>query len=110
MGGALPRLSPSIRPISGQEADQVVLEVVSKPPQGHEGEGEADEGLEQPRLALVTDEEASEVEEPGEGALHDPAPSIAAELSPVLVAVLSIAAVGNDEVDAALGHCLPQVA
>ena len=60
---------------------QNTLEAVSKPPQDDEGAGEADECLEEPRFAFVADEESTEVEEPGEGALDDPATSVAPVLA-----------------------------
>jgi hypothetical protein len=56
-----------------------------------------------------TDDQAAEVAEPGKGALDDPAPAIASELAPVLgLGPRAIAAVGTDQVKAAVGESLPQ--
>jgi hypothetical protein len=89
------------------------LEAISKPrqaPEGDEGAGEVEEGAEVLELPLVAHHQAAEVEEPGVGALDDPAAAVAAQLSAILKAVGAGAEVRGDEVDAPRLHGFPEVA
>lgn len=59
--------------------------------------------------AVISDHQAAEVSQPGEGALHGPAPSVSPECPTVLGRWLApILAVRGDQLDAPPGQLLPQ--
>jgi len=67
------------------------------------------EGMVNLQPAVVTNDQAAEVSQPGEGAFHGPAPPISPERPAVLRRWLApILAVRGDQLDAAPGQLLPQ--
>ena len=68
-----------------------------------------EEGRVHEQVAFVADNQATEVAQPGEGALDLPASAIAAQLASVLgLGPLAIAAIGADQLHPAVGQCLAE--
>jgi hypothetical protein len=94
---------------SGLTLSDQSLEVVSKPPHDDQRASEAKKRVKETCFVLVSDKKSSEVEQPSEGTLYDPASAETTQLSTILVGILPIRLMRNDKVDTPSLHALPEV-
>lgn len=94
----------------GERFLREALEVVSEPSEEDKGAREIHEGTIVGQRVVVADRQAAKAQQPRDGALDDPAPTVATQRAPILIAVRAVGLVGGDELNPSTLQPPPQLA